>query len=601
MTFSKKSVIIGVENKETPMKTPLKTAISIFLLIITLLCVQSLRAFSQTTQEIVNQQDLLIRRQQDQLRQEKLEKEQESIEKERKRLQKLEKEQKISQNDENPQNCFKIDKITVIGANSLSKRQISRLTSPFLQQCVNSGVLSQIIAKIDGFYKKKGLITTQIFVLQQNIQSGKLQIQVVEGKINEISLGKDEIRQKMQKFMAFGDKKGEILDLNDINQGIYQINRLSSNNADMKIIPSEIEGKSNIIIQNKTKFPASAKVSYDNLGNEFTGVKRASASALADNLLSLNDQINLSYTANLSDDSSQKELKSFTGGISIPFTYNTFSFDYSRTEFKGQNQGVSGAVTLTGYSDRLNYALERVLLNKADNRLTTTVSLTQKETSSYLNQEKIETSQRKLSIANLSLTYSKYFKNGVNIYLKPTYARGIKILNAKKDAAGISADTPKAQFQLYKLYGSLSKNFVIPKINFPILLTSEFDGQISKDTLFGSEQFSVGGYYSVRGFRENYVAGDHGYFFRNKARINMGNISKLYQKFSLEPFYDYGYAKTKVSGDSGRLSGAGLKTIYSGKYFDASLTYSWAISKSKLLTASDKENKMLYFELSFGL
>ena len=70
----------------------------------------------------------------------------------------------------------------------------------------------------------------------------------------------------------------------------------------------------------------------------------------------------------------------------------------------------------------------------------------------------------------------------------------------------------------------------------------------------------------------------------------------------MEPFYDYGYAKTKYNGQgeitSGRLSGAGLKTIFSSKYFDASLTYSWALQRSNLITAEDKENKMLYFELS---
>jgi len=146
------------------------------------------------------------------------------------------------------------------------------------------------------------------------------------------------------------------------------------------------------------------------------------------------------------------------------------------------------------------------------------------------------------------------------------------------------------------------------------------DSQISKATLFGSEQFSVGGYCSVRGFRENNIIGDHGYYFRNKASPYLGqflvpaltpkeerkdnrnsfiskNLYHLY-KFSIEPFYDYGYVKTKYNGDSGRLSGVGIETIFSGKYFDASLTYSWGLQKSNLITSDDKENKMLYFELS---
>jgi hemolysin activation/secretion protein len=143
--------------------------------------------------------------------------------------------------------------------------------------------------------------------------------------------------------------------------------------------------------------------------------------------------------------------------------------------------------------------------------------------------------------------------------------------------------------------------------------------QHAKKTLFGSEQFSVGGYYSVRGFRENYINGDSGYYFRNKLNFNLGsfvapftknqdeknrnffdkNLAHLH-KFSLEPFYDYGYVKYKYvdKGASGRLAGAGLKAGFNSKYFDASLTYSFATNRSQLITSTVKENKMIYFEIS---
>ena len=162
---------------------------------------------------------------------------------------------------------------------------------------------------------------------------------------------------------------------------------------------------------------------------------------------------------------------------------------------------------------------------------------------------------------------------------QPQYNRWLKLLNAKQDEQGLSADIPRAQFHAFKLYASLSKRFQIPKINAPVTLSTEMDSQISKNTLFGSEQFSVCGYYSVRGFRENFITGDHGYYFRNKASFNLGQIlapiltkkegdkdnfisknSYHLYKISMEPFYDYGYAKTKYNGQweitSGRLSGA---------------------------------------------
>ena len=186
------------------------------------------------------------------------------------------------------------------------------------------------------------------------------------------------------------------------------------------------------------------------------------------------------------------------------------------------------------------------------------------------------------------------------------------------DQKEISADTPKAQFQLYRLYGSLSKRVQIPKLNIPATLTTQMDSQISKDTLFGSEQFSVGGYYSVRGFRENYITGDAGYYFKNKININLGQFLEAFStkkgkssnqnimyKFNIEPFYDYGYVKIKHGNqdklNSGRLSGAGLKMLFSSKHFNSSLTYSWAVNKSNLITSTEKENKMLYFKISTSM
>ena len=250
------------------------------------------------------------------------------------------------------------------------------------------------------------------------------------------------------------------------------------------------------------------------------------------------------------------------------------------------------------------------MFNEGNLRIAGNTSITAKESASYLNGSKIETSERKLTIGNAGFTVSNYFKNGLNLYLKPSYSRGLKLLNAKQDDQGLAADIPRAQFQLIKLYASLSKRFIIPKLEAPILLSTEMDSQISKNTLFGSEQFSVGGYYSVRGFRENYLTGDSGYYFRNKANFNIGslilplikkeNLGYLthLNKFKLEPFYDYGHVQTRYNNTGGRLAGAGVKTIFESQYFNASLTYSWATNRSKLLTATDKENKMLYFEIS---
>ena len=583
---------------------------------------------AQQTQDIINQQDWITRNQQNILEEKKRDSEFGAIKKDRDRKKKEEEENQEPQPlnvSEKSTTCFPIKKIKFQDANSLSWFRKKKLAAPFIGKCLEEKVLTDIVASINNYYQSKGFIMAQVLLPKQNLQSGIFELKIIEGKIEKISLGQDRVIEKMQEFTAFGDAEGEVLNINDINQGIYQINRLHSNAAIMKIEPGSVNGDSKIVIDNNKSFPARATISKDNLGNKFTGVQRANFSSNFDNLLFLNDNLNLSYTNNIHDDSQVKDLKAFSSSLSIPFKYNTFSYDYSRSEFKGQSALQNSIITYTGFSDQRKFTIDRVLLSKTNLRLSTSGSLTSKESASYLNGVKQENSIRKLSVMNVGFALSFYPNDRTNIYLKPSYSRGLKILNAQQDTPNVGAAIAKSQFEVFKFYANFSHKLTIPKINAPVVLSTEVDSQFAKQTLFGSEQFSVGGYYSVRGFRESYITGDSGYYFRNKASFNIGSlISPLFNtqnqvsgadsansqqnflqknlpylnRLKLEPFYDFGYVRNKYNGSDGGLSGAGVKTIFDSKYFSASVTYSQGLQKSHLITSITKENKLIYFEIS---
>jgi len=572
-------------------------------------------------QSAINQQDWITRNQQNILEDKKREREFDTISKEHERKEKEEEELKKSQpmvSGKMP-GCVVIKEIHLLDAKSLSNYRQKKIVSPFIGKCIEGETLAAVIKAVNDYYQSKGYVTTQVKVPKQNLQSGIFELQIIEGRLKKISFGKDRVIEKMQEFTAFGAAEGDVLNLNDINQGMYQINRLQSNQAVMKIEPGSESGESIVKIDNNKKFPAKFTVGKDNLGNKFTGVQRTNLSGNLDNLLSLNDNLNLNYTTNAHDDNQIKDIKSFSSSLSIPFKYNTLTYDFSHSAFKGQNPGTNGPSTLTGFSQSSKITFDRVLINKTKLRLSANTSLTDKSSASYLNGEKITTSERRLSILNVGFTASSYLDNTTSIYFNPSYSKGLKLMNAKKDTPGMLDTAPRAQFDVFKLYANLSKRFTIPKINAPAVFVTEMNGQYAKQTLYGSEQFSVGGYYSVRGFRENYINGDSGYYLRNKINFNVGslfaplvknqdqsnqgffgkNLVHL-NKFSLEPFYDYGYVKNKYvdNGADGRLSGAGIKTIFNSRYFNASLTYSWATNQSRLITSTTKENKLVYFEIS---
>lgn len=575
------------------------------------------QVYAQSAEKsIIDQQNWIIRQQQNILEDKKRDAEFKAIKKERQRQKKQEEESRKSNqiNGKMPV-CVLIKEIRLNNANLLSSYRKKQLTSPFLGSCMESATLSAIIKAINDYYQNQGYITTQVLVPQQNLQSGIFELQIIEGKLDKITFGKDRFIEKMQKFTAFGFSEDEPLNIKDINQGMYQINRLQSNQGVMKIEPGLQSGDSDVKIENSQKFPVKFTIGKDTLGNDFTGLQRTNFSSNFDNLLFLNDNLNLNYSENLHDKNSAKDSRSFSSSFSIPFKYNTLTYDFSHSDFKGQKTLDYNLSTLTGLSQSFKFTIDRVLINESKLRVSSFASIANKSSNSFSNGVKQIESDLKLSILNLGFTTSYYFNDNSSIYLNPSYSKGLKVLNAKKDRNNILKTVPRAQFDAFKIYANFSKKFTLPKINAPATFVSEASGQYSKQTLYGPEQFSVGGYYSVRGFRENYINGDLGYYFRNKINFNLGSIiapllhieqgfvSKNLihlNKISFEPFYDYGYVKNNYidNGAGGRLSGAGLKTIFNSQFFNASVTYSKGIGRSQLIRSPIKEDKILYFELS---
>ncbi|MBU6339625.1 MAG: hypothetical protein KGQ36_06640 [Rickettsiales bacterium] len=560
-------------------------------------------SFAQN-QDSIKQQDWIIRQQQNILEDKKRSAEFEAIDKEHELKKKEEQLEKFENSISGKMNeCVVIKEIHLFDAKSLSLYRQKEITKAFIGKCMEAEVLSAIIKAVNDYYQNKGLITTQVKVPSQNLQSGILELQIIEGKIEKIIFAKDRFIDKMQQFSAFGKAEGDVLNINDINQGMYQINRLQSNKAVMKIEPGSDSGDSIVKIDNDKNFPVKFTIGKDNLGNKFSGIQRTNLSSNFDNLIFLNDNLNLSYSSNMHDRNQFKDFKSFSSSFSIPFKYNTFSYDFYRSTFKGQNAGNNGATTLTGFSQYFKFNIDCVLVNQTKLRFSSNASLTTKTAASYLNSEKITTSERKLAIFNVGAALSYYINNTSSLYFNPSYSKGLRIMNATKDDSNSLNTAPKAQFDVFKLYVNFSKKFTLPKIDLPLTFVTEANAQYAKQTLYGSEQFSVGGYYSVRGVRENYINGDSGYYFRNKINFNLGSLHQSFSylnKFSLEPFYDYGYVKNKYTdnGANGRLSGIGVKAIFNNYYFNASLSYSKSVSNSRLITSTVKENQLIYFEIN---
>ncbi|NJQ98518.1 MAG: ShlB/FhaC/HecB family hemolysin secretion/activation protein, partial [Hydrococcus sp. CSU_1_8] len=94
------------------------------------------------------------------------------------------------------------------------------------------------------------------------------------------------------------------------------------------------------------------------------------------------------------------------------------------------------------------------------------------------------------------------------------------------------------------------------------------DFQLAPSPLLPSEQFVIGGAQSVRGYRQNVLAGDYGLRFSLEDRIILARNDANDPVFTLAPFFDMGVIwnnsdnPNKLLADNNFIAGIGLGLIW---------------------------------------
>ena len=103
--------------------------------------------------------------------------------------------------------------------------------------------------ELENLYLVKGYIAVRVKMDMDraDIPEGKIALKVLEGHIEEIRF-KDKSKGKINIFTSFPTSKGDVLNINDLDQGIDNLNSVSSNNAKLDILAGETLGGSIIEI-----------------------------------------------------------------------------------------------------------------------------------------------------------------------------------------------------------------------------------------------------------------------------------------------------------------------------------------------------------------
>jgi hemolysin activation/secretion protein len=320
----------------------------------------------------------------------------------------LAKEPEIKAEQEQPPE-IKISKI-----DNLYNNKVPRICSTDIQNIIKAHrdfnnmddtEINKIRKEIMQLYMDTGYITTSAQVDTNTLKDGILTFVVKEGYIENIifvrSNGRPygELAQVLQR-LSFGIfLKGYFLNIKDLDQGLEQINRLSTGNSSIEIFPSLKENYSIITISNNALNRFIVSLSLDNSGSKNTGIYKNNVSINADNLLMVNDNIYFNYSKDIDGDDNGNN-NSYYVSLSIPFGYLTFSGSVFNTDSQSPIGTSYGEYISDGSSKETSASIEAVIKRGQSHKLLAVSKLSLKETQNSLDGEIIEVSSNKLTIAS---------------------------------------------------------------------------------------------------------------------------------------------------------------------------------------------------------
>ncbi|KWI86040.1 hypothetical protein WM11_30730 [Burkholderia ubonensis] len=422
--------------------------------------------------------------------------------------------------------CFRIDRFTldvpaslpdVARAHGASALPLDRFAfarewlGHYAGQCVGKQGVDVLVKGLSQAILARGYVTTRVLVPEQDLSAGELKLSLIPGTIRHIRFADEKLRGTWK--AAFPTRDGDLLNLRDLEQGLEQMKRVTSQDVSMQLIPGELPGESDVVLDVKRSKPWTVVASIDNSGTRATGKLQGNLSIGVDNPLGLNDIFNIGVSQDLELGDKRLGSHGWNGFYSIPWGYWTATLSAYTNTYYQQIAGVNQTFIASGNSKTVDFKLARVLLRSQNDVFGAYARLSRRFGQSFIEDTEISQQRRNNTIVELGLTDRHYF-GGAQLDGSLAYRQGVGGLGAQDDALAAGGG-PTYRFKMAVLDANLSVPFAIAQQPFRYVTT--FHGQYTGNTLYYIDDLTIGSRYTVRGFDgETMLAAARGFYWRNE-------------------------------------------------------------------------------------
>ena len=414
----------------------------------------------------------------------------------------------------------------------------------------------------------KGFVTSQVYIPEQNLNAGTLQFMVMPGRVEDIRYGDSSAHGPWR--TAFPVRPGDILNIRDVEQGLEQMKRVSSQSVTMKLLPGTSVGTSIIELSIKQDKPVHGSISIDNSGLESTGVYQGSFTSSFDQVFRANDTFTMSLSGDLSGAGSIKGTRAASLNYVIPHGKDTFSLSFSKSRYHQTIQSNPYDFTYSGKSTTMKAKWNHVWSRTQREKRAFEISISTRHNHRFINDMEIPVQALRTTSMEFGVSNRKYIGNAT-LYSRLGFQWGIGALGAQPEhKASVAMGGPTSRYHMWLVDVDYRKPFIMG--HRPASFTSSFHGQWVQGgkRVYSVDTINIGNRYSIYGFDGEYtLIGDSGWYVRNE-------VSSVIPRLNTEVYLGldvgavYGKSTEALVGKTIAGTALGVRGNYaSGLLFDA--------------------------------
>jgi len=440
-----------------------------------------------------------------------------------------------------------IRKITVEGVILLPEKDIEKITSRYEGKELSLKGMQKIADLITDEYRKKGYATSRAYLPPQTIRDGILIIRVVEGTLGKLDIRGNRYFTTPLLEKKIGLKPAQPFDFVELQNSLTRINEHPDRDVKATLVPGKEPGTTDVILEVDDVYPFHIGFEYDNFGSRYIEKDRFSFIIRDNNFLGLDDMLYLEFQRSQSQYYKLAMLRYIlplnnTTEAGLYFIHDKLKLGREFDILQAEGKSVIGGLFFS-----------KVLVNEQDLDIILNLGYDYKDIKNYL--LGMESSEDRLRIVKAGLEIDVSDKRGRTL-ITPEFDAGIPRMFgglASKESTESSRQGAGGKFYISKL-----NLFRLQPGPFSSSILWKNQLQFTNYKLVASEQFQIGGPYTVRGYPPVEFTGDRGVYTSFEWSFPPYGISKnikvpftddfFYDAFRTVLFYDWGTAR--LNGDA---------------------------------------------------